>query len=71
VTTGRGPDALDAARALIGRRVHWNNGPQHRGTITDIANANGWVRYVIRWDAGTPAGWGTVLSPTVVVVEDT
>lgn len=61
MTAGRGPDAVNEARALIGRRVRFAG---HDGTIVDItASQNGYVRYVVQWDPGTPASWGTVVAP--------
>ena len=75
---GRGSRGYTVARKMIGRRVHWWDseaqiGESPSGTIVDItATSNGYPRYVIEWDAGAPAWWGTVIAPgsTVLVLED-
>ena len=64
---GRGGPALVAARAMIGRRVRWT--PLHgeeggSGTISGLSTtSNGWVRWVVDWDDGTPEWWSSLVSP--------
>jgi hypothetical protein len=61
MTAGRGDAAVAAAQQLVGRRVRLQ---LHGGEIVGIGrSSNGFVRYVVRWDAGTPSSWATVVAP--------
>lgn len=62
--SGRTPAAHQAARRYIGYRVGWR-GDDHGGTITGTTKTrNGYARWVIEWDAGTPDWWSTVIAPS-------
>lgn len=70
----RGASGAVAERRMIGRRVRIQRGPlvddECRGTIRDISlTSNGYVRWVVRWDEGTPEWIGREVSPTSTVVE--
>jgi hypothetical protein len=62
VVTPRGVADRLAERALIGRRVAWD---EVEGTIVDIGStSNGYARYVVEWDPGAPDWWSTTVAPS-------
>jgi hypothetical protein len=64
---GRGPRAVEQAQALIGRRIR---GGDHKGVIVDVVQTrNGYVRWLVEWEAGTPTWWSREVAPTADGVE--
>jgi hypothetical protein len=67
--TPRGASQVAEARSLIGRRVRFGDESEH-GTIVNITmSRNGYLRYVVQWDAGAPDWWGTEVAPGNLVLE--
>ena len=64
MTGGRTPRAHSEARQYIGCRVNWR-GDEHGGTIVGTTRTrNGYTRWVVEWDVGSPDWWSTELAPS-------